>query len=264
MSDYYIIQLAANTLLALVGLGLVFAGFRQLRLGTRLRNLTRRVLGIEQFEKLTISELRGYRADVDRWTRDMPTRAQVAKIGLRGDGVDVALRQRGSRLNLLKREVEEMGILLRSYTDALGPMWTTAQGHKMPLRLLSTSHLRNIVDGDFARSGAVSDFIENELDRRKVDAGYREDEARGKPAPTLEQMRNTAATEARDRIIPLAADIQERVVRVLPFWAQDLISDLRFRRTNGFATPSMTRRIKGLPIWTRELITDLVRRGQVV
>ncbi len=246
-----IIILAAATSL------LIIASLRRLRLPTRLRNLTRRVLGIEDYETMVLNELRSYRSDVDRWTRDVRTQTRRNADAIASVRLDTATKVGaiGTRGTSVRTEVEELGILLRRYTEALGPIWTTASGHKMPLRLLGTSHLKNILAGGFTRSISVTSYIESELERRRIDTGFRVDEMNGKPAPT----RDTARTEAHGRAITLDVRTMRRL-KVLPLWGQHIISELRNRRHN-VLTPSNNRRLKGLPIWTRELITDLVRRA---
>ncbi len=233
---------------------------------TWLRNATRRVLGIEAFEELTLSELRSYRVDVDRWTRDV--RAEVRRMGSGSASVreDVATRMAADRTrnNRVRTEVEELGILLRRYTDALGPMWQTAQGHRMPMRLLSSGHLRNIIEGAFGPRES-REFAASELRRRSVDAGYRADAAAGKPAPTAQQMRNIAQMKAQsgrsgraDPRLPASYTpaVAVRVARVLPQWAQKIIGELvqEGPRAMNFAT---RKRIKRLPIWAQQTIHDL-------
>lgn len=252
-----------------IGLGLIVLALLLPRLvgltlaaRTRLRNVTRRCLGIERFEELTISELRGYRADVDRYTRDMPTRAQVIRIRQNSDEQADALRARNSRLNSLKREVEELGMLLRSYTEALGPMWTTAQGHRMPLRLLSTSHLRNILDGGFARDRAA-DFIRTELQRRDVDAGFRADEAAGMAAPTRQDYL-TGRVTGDGKLMPPPLSIHPTTMArlyVLPQWAQEIVTSLSSRRLSRISRQNRDR-LEVLPLWAQDLIADLLRRAK--
>ena len=156
---------------------------------TRFRNFLRRFLGVEQFERTTISELNTYRSDVDRWTRDIPGRREFS----------AAVRRHDS----LRHEVEELGILATTMRDALGPIWTTAAGHSAPMALLSTSHLRNILEGGFARSETVQEFAERELERRGNDAEWREREAMGERAPTRDEMvaqiKATLEREAAER-----------------------------------------------------------------
>lgn len=239
----------------------------KLRPLTWVRNLTRRVLGVAAFEETTFNELYIYRTDVDRWTRDTQASTRRNADAITSVREDVATRMAADRTrnNRVRTEVEEMGILLRSYVEALGPLWTTAQGHKMPLRLLSTGHLRNIRDGGFTRNRNVQEFIESELERRRIDAGYRVDAAAGKPAPTRQQMKlaalaNREATRIEvGSLLALDAGTQERVSRVLPLWAVELITDLRNRRTKRLNVATQSR-LFALPFWAQELIHDLVRR----
>jgi hypothetical protein len=173
--------LGALVLLVLVIPGMQFTLRRLGRLRAATRRLVRRTLGLEHFESLVIEDLRIYRTDVDRLTRDLNSDVRRVRneLHMHGD----ALRARNSRLNMLKREVEELGLLLRQYTDALGPMWTTASGHSTPLRLLSTQHLQNIRNGDFG-SYETREFIDRELERREIDAAWRKRQEAGEKMPT--------------------------------------------------------------------------------
>lgn len=91
------------------------------------------------------------------------------------------------RHNSLRREVEELGILATETRDLLGPTWTTKEGHTAPMAFLSISHLRNILAGGFGND-AVKEFAEREVERRAVDADWRECEAEGERAPTHKEM----------------------------------------------------------------------------
>jgi hypothetical protein len=158
---------------------------------------------------------------------------------------------------MLKREVEELGLLLRQYTDALGPMWTTAQGHSMPLRLLSTQHLQNIRNGDFG-SYETREFIDRELERREIDAKWRERQANGEKMPTrTDYLARRAVIDPR---VPFAysPEVAARVARTLPQWAQDLIGDL-VQPNPRSVTREEQRRVKRLPLWAQQLVSDLRR-----
>lgn len=68
---------------------------------------------------------------------------------------------------------------LRSSIEALeslvGPGWQTAQGHIRPLRSLSTSHLTNILEGNFG-SPSIREEAQEELSRRSIDETFRAEE----------------------------------------------------------------------------------------
>lgn len=71
----------------------------------------------------------------------------------------------------LKGVVEEVKEGLGSGT------WKTAAGHKRFIALLSTGHLKNIIAFDGAPE-RVKDKCRNELDRRAIDEGYRQEECK--------------------------------------------------------------------------------------
>jgi len=68
--------------------------------------------------------------------------------------------------------------------NALGPMWKTRSGYARPMCVLSTNHLRSILDGTWG-SGAERTYAANEVARREEDAQWREKQAApGLPART--------------------------------------------------------------------------------
>jgi hypothetical protein len=242
---------------------------RRLRITTR--NAYRRMVGMVSFETLMLDELRTYRSDVDNWTRPVRSETRLLKQEIVGVRRDVATRMAADRTrnNRVRTEVEEMGVLLRSYTDLLGPIWNTAQGHRMPMRLLSTGHLDNIVEGGFGGYEA-REFARNELDRRRIDAKFREDAANGIPAPTLEQMaaerQSAAMGRARRAISPLQHQLalapgdQNRVNQFSPQWARKLITELRTGTVTRLDMVT-TKRLRILPVWTRTIVNDLLLRS---
>jgi len=230
--------------LAILSLRLLVQPARRLAQGAR--RLYRRAIGMEHFEALVIDEMRTYRRDVDFYTRDLPSRLQLSTLDRDVQGTAARLQQHldamsaeRTRTNRLRREVEELGIVLNSYTETLGPIWNTAQGHRMPMRLLSTGHLENIIEGGFG-SWEARDFARVELERRAIDASWRVRQERGEPAPTMEQMAARRAMKAKsDELVrqsapfvkpkkkrALSFDERRRVRAVLPMWAQDLINEL--------------------------------------
>lgn len=250
--------LGALILLVLVIPGVQFT-LRQLgRLRGATRRLARRTLGLEHFEELTLDEVRNLRRDLEFYTRGLPSDVQYSTLRRDFNMLRDALQARGTKVVRLQREVEELGLLLRQYTDALGPMWTTAQGHQMPLRLLSTSHLRNIKAGNFG-SLSLREFVDRELERRAIDAQWREREARGLPAPTRQDVieRGVGVLDPR---VPFAysPEVAARVARSLPQWAQDLIGDL-VKPNPRSVTREEQRRVKRLPLWAQQLVADLRR-----
>lgn len=212
------------------------------RLRTATRNAYRRMIGMESFESMVIDEMRGVRRDMDNYTRGLPNRVMIERtIRQQRDMIQAQV----TRTNRARTEVEELGIQLRNYTDTLGPIWNTAQGHRMPMRLLSSSHLNNIVEGGFG-SYEARDFASTELERRRIDTDWRAREARGEQAPTKEQMSG----------IVLDRETRERVARALPQWAQDIIAGLL--QPQGLPIKRAERaRIKKLPQWAQRTISNL-------
>jgi len=245
-------------------------GFRllgRLRLGTRLRNAYRRAIGMESFEALVIEEMRTYRRDVDFYTRNLPSRLQLSTLDQDVQGMASRLQRHldavsaeRTRTNRLRREVEELGMLLHSYTETLGPIWNTAQGHRMPMRLLSTGHLTNIVEGGFG-SFEARDFARTELERRRIDTDWRERQAKGEAAPTLADY-NTGRVTNDQRAMPpqivLPPATLARVRNVLPLWAQNVITDLRTRRVSTISKANRDR-LEVLPVWAQDLIAQLLQ-----
>lgn len=245
---------------AVLGL-IVLASIPFGRIRTRLRNATRRAFGIEAFETLMLDELRqqSQRTSSLEFVRHDGEQLR-RQMNNRGD----ALSAHGTRVNRLKREVEEMGMLLHAYTETLGPIWNTAQGHRMPMRLLSTPHLKNIVDGGFGGYDARQ-FAMTELERRRIDADWREKEARGEKAPTLTDIsfaahQRQAAPFVRKTIV-LETGTQLRVRNFLPQWAQKIVLELRTRARTSIKRDEQTRINRTLPVWARNLIADLARQS---
>ncbi len=235
----------------------------RLRPTTWLRNATRRVLGIQHFEELSLDELRIYRADVDRWNRDTQAQYRRNATEIASIRSDVATRMAADRTrnNRVRTEVEELGILLHSYVEALGPMWTTAAGHRMPMRLLSSGHLRNILEGGFAKGSSVTGFIRSELERRSIDAAWRANDA-----AAISNRRMSAAAKvkpdagltrlANEMFGPCISLDEARRVRVLPKWVQVIIRDLQTTSPQKIKRSERTR-LKRMPIWAQQLISDL-------
>jgi len=247
--------LVALTLIPLLRL------FGRLQLGTRVGNalyrLLRTTLGMQHFEKLVINELRTYRSDVDRLTRD--TNSDVRRVRNEVNVLADAHRARSTKVMRLQREVEELGLLLRQYADALGPIWTTAQGHQMPLRLLSTSHLRNIKEGNFG-SMSVRDFVDRELERREIDSQWRAREAAGLPAPTRQDVIEKGLGVLDPRVpFAYSPEVATRVTRTLPLWARELISDLLVQNPRSLTREELRRVRQVLPAWAQQLVADLRR-----
>jgi len=258
--------------LAILSLRLLVQPARRLRTWTR--TTYRRLIGMEHFEANVIDEMRTYRRDVDEWTRRVRSEMQDVRNDMRSRST--TLSAHGARTNSARREIEELGLLLRSYTETLGPIWNTAQGHRMPMRLLSTGHLENIIEGGFG-SYEARDFARVELERRGIDASWRVRAERGEPAPTKEQMAARRAMKARsEELVRQSAganpmirtklsvhpDTLTRVRDVLPLWAQELITDLRTRRTDALSFDERRRVRAVLPMWAQDLINDLLRRAK--
>ena len=246
--------------LAILSLRLLVQPARRLAQGAR--RLYRRAIGMEHFEALVIDEMRTYRRDVDFYTRDLPSRLQLSTLDRDVKGTAARLQQHldamsaeRTRTNRLRREVEELGMLLHQYTEALGPMWQTAMGHRMPMRLLSTGHLKNILDGGFGGYEA-RDFAKSELERRSIDTAWRVKAQNNEKAPTKADFANRRAQI--DPRIPMTytPEVASRVARVLPQWAQDIIAGLLQPQDLPIKRAERTR-IKTLPLWAQQVISDL-------
>lgn len=223
----------------------------------RLGATTRRISGQENFENLVREELTGYRRDVERGFDNVLRETKSTRH--RQDDRSAALSAHGARVNRVRNEVEELGILLRQYTEALGPMWQTAQGHRMPMRLLSTSHLNNIIEGGFGGYEARQ-FASRELERRTIDTQWREAEARGETAPTLDQMA-AGQRRATPTMLTINGEAQQRIDRVTPSWARKIIMELRVGTLDNVPA-GQRQRVKRLPQWTQRVIEQLVRSRQ--
>jgi hypothetical protein len=80
-----------------------------------------------------------------------------------------------ARLSAMKIHQDNMQMRLNEYREVLGPMWTTQNGHKRPLGMLSTEHLRKLVDGDWLRGWPHHiNYAQGELERRRIDKELRE------------------------------------------------------------------------------------------
>lgn len=85
--------------------------------------------------------------------------------------VRVTANQQALTIRTLRRELgSERSITAneREKLIALGPMWKAQGGHKMPMGILSTCHLQNILDGNFGTQ-THRDYAEKELERRAED-----------------------------------------------------------------------------------------------
>lgn len=227
----------------------------RLGIGTRLRSGYRRLIGMTHFEELVLNEMRTYRRDVDFYTRGLPTTMQLSTIDKRMEQHRTTLQAERTRNNRLRKEVEELGILLHSYTETLGPIWNTASGHRMPMRLLSSGHLKNIIDGNFGGYDARR-FAMGELERRSIDTAWRVKMQQGEPVPTKQDY--IMGRVPIDPSIPMTYTLQvaSRVARVLPQWAQDIIAGLL--QPEGLPIKRAERaRIKKLPLWAQQTIKDL-------
>lgn len=83
---------------------------------------------------------------------------------------------------------------LKSNLDTLGPMWKTREGWTRPIGLLSTDHLRAILDGGFG-SSETRLYVDSELRRRASDDAWREKKASGRLRESTEAAQAQAAAE---------------------------------------------------------------------
>ena len=254
--------------LAILTTLLVARTIGRLQLGTRLRNRYRRLIGMEHFERLTLDEIREFRREMEFYTRGLPSEYQLSTMrqSVQATGHKLqahrdTLSAHATRVNRLKREVEENGILLRQYIETLGPIWNTAQGHRMPMRLLSTGHLTNIVEGGFGGLDA-RDFARTELERRRIDADWRERQSNGESAPTFNdyamgRVKGDGSLMPPEILLPM--ETLARVSRVLPLWAQNIVTDLRTRRLSTISKSNRDK-LDTLPLWAQTLIQDLLQQ----
>ena len=66
------------------------------------------------------------------------------------DDHNVIVHRLGQRYSELKGRMENQRLELdelADYKQALGPLWKTQAGHRMPITLLSTSHLQRLSSG---------------------------------------------------------------------------------------------------------------------
>jgi len=91
--------------------------------------------------------------------------------------------------------------------NALGPMWKTRSGYARPMGVLSTNHLRAILDGTWG-SGAQRTYAANEVARREEDAQWREKQAKPvivRPCQSVVQARTEANAELSSALENLIA-----------------------------------------------------------
>jgi len=192
------------------------------------QRLARRVIGTQHFEELVLDELRAVQSNIDNTDRQVDTLTrQHAGARHRWNGLI-------DRDSTLRREVQELGIQIRSLRDTLGPNWKSAEGFTRPMALLSTPHLKAIRDGDFGSADARM-YLHAELERRSIDAEWRVRQAAGEKMPvkgddfiTLtfgDHRRKTAPFVGRKPARKLN-QAERRRVKKLPKWAQDLITEL--------------------------------------
>jgi hypothetical protein len=84
------------------------------------------------------------------------------------------IRESHSKLNLRCYYIEKVLDGAEVLATCMGPLWTTQDGHRRPLSMLSTEHLENLVNGRWLEQLPVSGrFAQNELARRKIDTDMR-------------------------------------------------------------------------------------------
>lgn len=277
---------AFGATLTLIGTFVVFAlAAPTKRAWTRVRNFYRGLIGQTAFEEITVQELSRLRIEMRSVTEPQHYGRPLVPVGLAKqcqDTRELVRQQRDMiqaqviRTNRARKEVEELGIQLRAYTDTLGPIWNTAEGHRMPMRLLSAPHLNNILRGDFGGHEA-QEFAKRELDRRRIDKDWRDREAAGEAAPTMQELGERGArarlaakeqSEAMGRArrsmrqpLRISPDDQRRVTNFSPLWARTLITRLRTDGSITLDRETSSRVYRVLPVWTRDIIADILERN---
>ena len=116
----------------------------------------------------------------DRLVRDHLTEVNRQLSELRATEAQVqsrlsALERHDRNYNQLKERLQKAEVAAQEarqkvdrYAKALGPIWRTQQGDRMPMALLSTDHLKNI--SNYRATGCEArEFAEKELRRREID-----------------------------------------------------------------------------------------------
>lgn len=95
-------------------------------------------------------------------------------LATRLDDHDLVIETLESELTDTMAENVVMRAKIDRLHNALGDvLWKDMNGVIRPITLLSTSHLKNILAGDFAKSLDVRVMIADELERREVDRRFR-------------------------------------------------------------------------------------------
>jgi hypothetical protein len=248
----------------------------------RLRTRLRSWLGLEHSEALLLDELR---QQSRRTTRNEEERDRLDK-----HLSDTRLDQHraADSLQHLRREVEELGILARQSASALGGVWRTASGQVVPIRLLSDTHLKAIMDGSFG-SEDTRKLVHQEIERRRDDDVWAARQGPGSMRTRLSKVEeqllclwdhipyqfqtgtmtgrldSNAGHDSRREVMidprvtfSYSPETAARVARYLPRWAQDLIGDL-VKPNPRRVTREEQRRVRRLPFWAQQLVTDLRR-----
>lgn len=148
------------------------------RLRTRLRTRLRSWLGLEHFETLLLDELRQQSTRVSR------NEEERDRLDRHLSDTRMGQSRTATSLISVRREVEELGLMLRTLASSLGPLWTTATGHTLPITMLSDTHLDAIMRNGFG-GRRVREAIEREQERRAEDDRWATRQGKGSPRQRL-------------------------------------------------------------------------------
>jgi len=75
--------------------------------------------------------------------------------------------------HMARGKFEKLEESFMTLASAMGPLWLDQEGYTLPITMLSTTHLENVIEGRFG-SASIRKDIERELARRKKDAAWTE------------------------------------------------------------------------------------------
>ena len=111
---------------------------------------------------------------VDRIETNLETAGEGRPVSYRLRDQDRVIETLESELTSTMAENVVMRAKIKRLMEALGGvLWKDVHGVLRPITLLSTSHLKNILAGGFAKGHSTRLLIASELKRREVDRRYR-------------------------------------------------------------------------------------------
>ena len=106
----------------------------------------------------------------------------------------------------MRREVSTMQDFLQSttkITKSLGPLWKSREGATRPMGILSTSHLRAILDGHFGDTER-RDYAKSEIARRRADKWWCASQDDAETVREKQELDRLRGCSARARAEPVA------------------------------------------------------------